>query len=178
MKELVVAEAVAPMRAELEKMLLAMSENALGEGERADADGAAPDGAAAEAPGVEGEGEGPGAAGPRLLPSRFGEALGAIERGDDSYTSAVLSCCQLRDEEVASLAAALSAGGGGGPELLDLSYNDITDVGVQALVAALASGAAARVATLRLAHNPGITAVGRSMLNGLALMRKAIAIEM
>lgn len=185
MKEFVTAEAITPMRKALERMLVSMTDNALKKDARETGD---PNAASTDSSAEQGEGAGAAADGNdgpheetqttgHLLPKRFVEALEAIRGGDDAFKSAILSCCQLKDDHVASLAAALSTSGY--LEEMDLSYNDITDVGVQTLVTAIASNAAGMKAlsSIKLSNNPKITAIGKSMLNGLSLMRKSLVIE-
>ena len=62
------------------------------------------------------------------------------------------------------------------PRELDLSRTNASDAAVQRLVAALASGAAPALKTLRLAGNDRLTAVSDHMLKGLAAMRKELEV--
>jgi hypothetical protein len=56
---------------------------------------------------------------------------------------------------------------------MDLAYNDVTDVGLQALVVALATGAAPKLTKLVLEQTK-ISDIGKNMLVGLQMMRKGV----
>ena len=86
-------------------------------------------------------------------------------------------CHGLKDADVARLAAGLARCTTRGPALVDLQHNAIEDAGVQALVVALAGGAAPALKELRLDGNKGITQVGRNLLTGLGLMRKGLKVS-
>ncbi|KAJ1445259.1 hypothetical protein M885DRAFT_502750 [Pelagophyceae sp. CCMP2097] len=58
-------------------------------------------------------------------------------------------------------------------EKMDLSYNDITDVGLQALIVSLATGAAPKLTKL-VVEQTKVSDIGKRMVAGLQMMRKDI----
>lgn len=86
----------------------------------------------------------------------------------------LFSFTQFNDEDVALLVERLK-----GDETvteIDLSHNKIKDTGVQALVGALANGAAKNLKELRL-HNNEFTDMGETMLHqGLKVFRKKLEV--
>jgi hypothetical protein len=86
-----------------------------------------------------------------------------------------LSFCQCTDEDLSELLPHLK----GNEDLteLDLSHNHIKDAGVQALVAALAGGAAPKLRELRLYSNE-FGELGQTMLTqGLPVFRKKLQVH-
>lgn len=81
-------------------------------------------------------------------------------------------CMSLTDADVPFLVEAVATT----LETLDLSYNDISDAGLQPLIVALASGLAPHLTKLTLRHLR-ISDVARRQLKGLALLRKSLLIE-
>jgi hypothetical protein len=62
-------------------------------------------------------------------------------------------------------------------ETLDLRNNQIGDAGVQTLVAMLAMGGAPALKVVRLEANPNITAMGKTILGTLKLLRKGVELR-
>ena len=95
--------------------------------------------------------------------------------------NAEFRCMSLSDDDVPLVVAALpKKGREPGPgetalEVLDLSYNEITDVGVQELMFALAKGDAPQLKTFNLQRTK-ITPIGKKQLGGLRVLRKALAV--
>lgn len=81
-------------------------------------------------------------------------------------------CMSLTDADVPALVEAVATT----LKTLDLSYNDISDAGLQPLIVALASGLAPHLTKLTLLHTR-ISDVARRQLKGLALLRKSLLIE-
>lgn len=87
-----------------------------------------------------------------------------------------LSFLQLKDEDVKDLFASLK--GNDVVEEMDLSHNEIMDVGIQTLVGALANGAAPNLKELRLYENKW-GELGRTMLEGgLKVLRKKLVVHL
>ena len=100
---------------------------------------------------------------------------------DRTCSRAELRCCSLSDDDVTTILDALppKAWAPGenevGLEVLDLSYNELTDKGVQGLMFALAQGRAPCLKTLNL-RDTQITELGRRQLGGLKLLRKDLKV--
>ena len=111
---------------------------------------------------------------PKFLP-----AVDAIK--NRAVKNAELRCMSLSDDDVKLVVEALPPrgdDGGDAPlEILDLSYNEITDVGVQELMFALAAGKAPTLKTFNL-RNTKLTDVGRRQLGGLKMIRKTLTVEL
>jgi len=92
-----------------------------------------------------------------------------------------LRCLSLSDADMASVVEALPpknvelGDGQVGLESIDLSYNEVTDSGVQKLMFALAAGAAPHLKQLNV-HKTSITEVSRRQLAGLKLLRKGLSV--
>merc|ERR1711977_732497 len=85
-----------------------------------------------------------------------------------------LSVCRVTDKEAAQLGEALK--GNTTVTDLNLSFNQIGDVGIQAFVTALASGAAKGLKVLKLDNNP-FGDMGKRMLSGVKMMRKGLDVQ-
>jgi len=86
-----------------------------------------------------------------------------------------LSFTQMCDEDLKKVIDSLK--GNSDVEELDLSHNKINDVGVQALVAALAAGAAPNLKELRIYSNE-FGELGKTMLTqGLSILRKKLKVQ-
>lgn len=109
---------------------------------------------------------------PKFLP-----AVEAIEKR--TIRNAELRCLSLSDDDIPAVVAALPpkqyepAEGDVLLEILDLSYNEITDVGVQQLMFALAAGNAPHLKTFNLGKTQ-ITDIGKRQLTGLKMLRKTL----
>ena len=116
----------------------------------------------------EGEGEGEGA------------VAGGDSEGADAAPPAVVSLAHVQLRETHFLGDLLPAIAGckhaEGPKVLDLSSTDLTDAGVQQLVATLATGAVPALIELRLKDNDKLTSVSEMMLKGLGMMRKGVTV--
>lgn len=103
----------------------------------------------------------------------------AIERlaaNDPLCTNVLLSGCKLSDKELLQLSSAIREN-----EYvteIDLRENDISDVGVQTLVAALAnSEVAPKLSLVKLNDNPSISQIGMTIIHGMRIIRKNVNIE-
>ena len=92
-----------------------------------------------------------------------------------------LRCLSLSDNDMGAIVEALPpknyevSEGEVGLESIDLSYNEITDSGVQKLMFALAAGAAPHLKQINV-HKTSITEVSRRQLAGLKLLRKGLSV--
>merc|ERR1711977_361388 len=107
------------------------------------------------------------------VPAKVSETLEKIEANDESLERVELSVCRISDTEITTLVNALK--NNTNVKQLNLSFNQITDVGVQALVTAMAGGAAKGLEEL-LIHNNQIGNMGVRMLEGLKFMRKNLKV--
>jgi len=103
------------------------------------------------------------------LPEKFQKALDSMSA--DTETRIELSVSRLSDKEVSKITEALQKNTT--LESLDLSHNEIGDLGVQGLVTCLAMGGAKGLKDLRIISNK-YGAMGRNMLAGLQTMRKGM----
>jgi len=60
---------------------------------------------------------------------------------------------------------------------LNLAFNHISDVGVQALATAFATGAAKNLKELTL-HNNKFGEIGKNIMKGIGIMRKGLKLNM
>merc|ERR1712166_762719 len=102
------------------------------------------------------------------LPAKLTEAIAAMHLNEQERFE--LTVHRITDVEVPQIADALKSNDT--ITLLDLSHNEIGDIGVQSLVTAMAMGAAKNLKELRITSNKGIGHMGRTMLTGLDAMRK------
>jgi len=108
------------------------------------------------------------------VPAKFAEAIEKIEANDQSMERAELSVCRLSDVEMTTLVNALKENTA--LKSMNLSFNQITDVGVQALVTALATGAAKGLQEITITNNP-LGDMGKRMLDGVKFMRKNLKVQ-
>merc|ERR1712166_1313256 len=102
------------------------------------------------------------------LPAKLTEAIAAMHLNEQERFE--LTVHRITYVEVPQIADALKSNDT--ITLLDLSHNEIGDIGVQSLVTAMAMGAAKNLKELRITSNKGIGHMGRTMLTGLDAMRK------
>jgi len=103
------------------------------------------------------------------LPNKFGEGIKRLV--EDSANHVELSVSRISDKEVVQIVEAFKSSST--LTSLDLSHNEITDIGVQALVTGLAMGGAKNLKELKICRNQyGV--MGRNMLAGLQAMRKTM----
>jgi len=101
------------------------------------------------------------------LPAKLTDAIAAMHQNAESRFE--LSVSRITDTEMPQIAEALKANDA--ITYLDISHNEISDIGVQALVTAMAMGAAKNLKELRITANK-YGHMGRNMLTGLDAMRK------
>eukprot|EP00657_Telonema_sp_P-1_P007043 TRINITY_DN26614_c0_g1_i2.p2 TRINITY_DN26614_c0_g1~~TRINITY_DN26614_c0_g1_i2.p2 ORF type:complete len:196 (+),score=48.75 TRINITY_DN26614_c0_g1_i2:570-1157(+) len=85
-----------------------------------------------------------------------------------------LSVCRLTDAEAGAIASALE--GNDTVTSLDLSHNELGDLGIQQLLTCMAMGGAKNLTELRINSNK-YGPMGRNMLAGLATMRKGLKLS-
>jgi len=108
------------------------------------------------------------------IPAKFEEVVGRIQANDEALEKAELSVCRISDTEMTRIIAALKDNTN--LKRLNVSFNQITDVGVQALVTALATGAAKGLVEISITNNQ-IGEMGQRMLDGVKFMRKGMTIQ-
>jgi len=108
------------------------------------------------------------------IPAKFEEVVGQIQANDEALEKAELSVCRISDTEMTRIIAALKDNTN--LKRLNVSFNQITDVGVQALVTALATGAAKGLVEISITNNQ-IGEMGQRMLSGVGFMRKGLTIK-
>jgi len=106
------------------------------------------------------------------LPSKLQEAIKRME-ANEGPEKVELSVCRITDKELLEIAAALK--NNTTVTHLNLSFNQITDVGVQGFVTQLATGIAKSLKELNLSNN-SFGNMGKQMLDGIKFMRKDISI--
>jgi hypothetical protein len=100
---------------------------------------------------------------------------------DKTCVKCELRCLSLTDDDVVEVVNALSPKNYEllenevGLEVIDLSYNELTDAGVQKLMFSLAAGRAPHLKQLNV-HKTLITEVSRRQLAGLKLLRKTLSV--
>jgi len=107
------------------------------------------------------------------IPSKWHEILAQIEANDEKLERAELSICRVTDNEIPQLVAALK--NNTNLKKLNLSFNAITDVGVQAIVTGFATGAAKGLMEMQLQNN-NVGDMGKRMLDGVKFMRKHLKV--
>jgi len=106
------------------------------------------------------------------LPVKFTAVMEQIAAGE-APDKIELSVSRITDKECKELATALKK-----DEIvkhLNLSFNEIGDVGIQALVTALATGAAKNLEKLEINNNK-FGDMGRRMMGGVTMMRKGLKV--
>merc|ERR1711998_452779 len=106
------------------------------------------------------------------LPEKFPQVMQLIAAGE-APERIELSVSRITDTEVKELIAALK--GDTTVKHLNISFNQITDVGVQTLVTGLATGAAKELKELNVANNK-FGDMGKRMLGGVGMMRKGLVV--
>lgn len=110
-------------------------------------------------------------------PSPLTKVIEQLEAHDPRCAHIQLSSSKVVDAELSRLASAITNN-----EFvteIDLSNNEISDVGVQNLVAVLAHPKAApKLSLLKLDGNASISQIGATIINGLKIMRKNVQVEM
>jgi len=107
----------------------------------------------------------------QALPEKFAEAIAKIEANEVERVE--LSVCRITDAEVVQLVAALKDDTN--VKSLNISFNQITDVGIQTLVTGIAMGAAKGLTELNVCNNP-FAEMGVRMLGGVEMMRKGLKV--
>lgn len=110
---------------------------------------------------------------PKVLDKVLGELSNEPPPAVVSMAYAQVRETHFVGEVIPAIAACSSAEG---PKVLDLSSCDLTDAGVQQLVATLATGAMPGLTELRLKGNERLTSVSDMMLKGLGMMRKGVSV--
>ena len=106
------------------------------------------------------------------LPEKFTSTLAKITAGE-APEKLELSVCRITDKECGELAAALK--GDATVKHINLAFNQIGDVGIQALVTALATGAAKNLQKLEVNNNT-FGEMGTRMMRGVTMMRKGLVL--
>ena len=101
------------------------------------------------------------------LPAKLTDAIAAMHLNEQERFD--LTVNRITDVEVPQIADALKANDT--ITFLDVSHNEISDIGVQSLVTAMAMGAAKNLKELRITSNR-YGHMGRNMLTGMDAMRK------
>jgi hypothetical protein len=117
----------------------------------------------------------PDAAARRSATKRFNEAVTSLSSNSDDDLWVQLNNMYIDDAKAEKLCDALKKNTH--VLSLDLTNNDLSDVGVIALCGALSTGAAPDLITLRLQDNAGITKEGINAIHELNKTRKSIKIE-
>ncbi|KAJ8604335.1 hypothetical protein CTAYLR_002509 [Chrysophaeum taylorii] len=88
-------------------------------------------------------------------------------------------CMSLTDADIPAIVAALPRDTHRASSItsLDLSYNDITDAGIQHVMCALATGAAPHLKHLRLDHTKITSLSRRQLFDGLKVLRRGLEID-
>lgn len=117
----------------------------------------------------------------KMRSPKFEPAVAEIE--NRTIRIADLRCLSLSDDDTPAILAALPPKGFAPTEsevaleTLDLSYNELTDAGVQELMFGLAAGKAPHLTKLNL-RNTKLTDLGKRQLAGLKMLRKALAVQL
>lgn len=106
------------------------------------------------------------------LPSKINEVLAQLE-ANEGPARVELSVCRITDKELLQVATALKSNTN--VTHLNLSFNQITDAGVQGLVTQLATGMAKELVEINLCNNT-FGDLGKRMLDGIKMMRKGLKI--
>jgi len=105
------------------------------------------------------------------LPKKLIDTIAAMQQNEQARVELTVS--RITDAEVPQIADALK--GNDSLTFLDLSHNEIGDLGVQALVTAMAMGGAKNLKEFRVTSNK-YGHMGRNMLSGLDTMRKGMKV--
>merc|ERR1712070_1118488 len=108
------------------------------------------------------------------IPPKFAEACALME-ANEGPERVELSVCRISDVEIPLLVAALKKNTS--VTFLNLAFNHISDVGVQALATAFATGAAKNLKELTL-HNNKFGEIGKNIMKGIGIMRKGLKLNM
>merc|ERR1711988_716159 len=107
------------------------------------------------------------------IPTKVTETIAQLEANEETLEKAELSVCRITDAEVTKIIAALK--NNTKLKRLNMAFNQITDAGIQALVTAIASGAAKGLEELNVSNNQ-YGDMGKRMLGGLGFMRKNLKV--
>lgn len=123
----------------------------------------------------EGSAPRPDAAARRAANQRFSDAVASLASNSDDDLWVRLAGAMVTDDKVDALCAALEKNTH--VLSLDLSDNELTDVGVEKLCNTLRSGAAPDLIELLLRDNTAIGAIGTDALKALSGSRKSLRVE-
>jgi len=101
------------------------------------------------------------------------EMIALIEANDEILEKVELSVSRISDTEITRLIGALK--NNTHLKRLNLAFNQVTDAGIQALVTALASGAAKGLEEINVSNNK-FGEMGQRILGGLRFMRKNLKV--
>lgn len=107
------------------------------------------------------------------IPAKVYEMIALIEANDEILEKVELSVCRISDTEITRLIGALK--NNTHLKRLNLAFNQITDAGIQALVTALASGAAKGLEEINVSNNQ-FGEMGQRILGGLGFIRKNLKV--